>query len=61
MFGGCLASGHENLNFWALNIDKLSWHVVKPKKGGFIPEPREEHTACVHESYMVIYGGFERG
>lgn len=60
LFGGCLASGHENQNLWALNIDKLQWHIVKPKKG-FVPDSREEHTACEFDGYMVIFGGFERG
>ena len=26
-----------------------------------MPDPREEHTACAFDGYMVIFGGFERG
>ena len=30
LFGGCLASGHENRELWALNVEKLQWRVIEP-------------------------------
>ena len=30
LFGGCLASGLENNDFWSLNIDKMTWQIIKP-------------------------------
>lgn len=29
--------------------------------GQYWPESRDEHSACVHDGYMIVYGGFERG
>jgi N-acetylneuraminic acid mutarotase len=36
------------------------WKEIVPK-GSFVPESRDEHSAVVHDDYMVVFGGFENG
>ena len=60
MFGGSKASGIENSKFFQYDIRQLTWKEIIPK-GDFIPDSRDEHSACVHDGYMVVFGGFEKG
>lgn len=61
MFGGSRASGAENDQFYCFHIDKKTWEQLKPKAGKYWPESRDEHSACINNNHMVIFGGFERG
>lgn len=61
LFGGSRENGEENRHLFQLNMEKLSWSIVKPKSGGFIPESRDEHSAVVSGQSMIVFGGFERG
>jgi N-acetylneuraminic acid mutarotase len=65
LFGGVTAGGKDNLDMYSLDLSKFLWQLVKPKpafgKVTNLPGPRDEHTACVFEDNMIVFGGFSSG
>lgn len=63
LYGGSKASGEENENLFSFDVSKLLWKTIKPVQGdnGFIAKSRDEHTTCIHDGKMWVFGGFDRG
>ncbi len=41
----------------ALTGDHQSWRVVATSSSPHVPCPRERHTAVVHDTHMIVFGG----
>jgi hypothetical protein len=64
LFGGS-GGALDNTTFYKLDLNKYVWTVVKPKahendKNHF-PNTRDEHSCCLYNDSMVIFGGFHEG
>lgn len=55
IFGGVTATGQKLNDLWALNVSTETWAEVESI--GLTPRCRFCHSACVHGSVMVIFGG----
>jgi len=61
LFGGNMANGEANEKLYALNMNSLTWEIIKvnSENGVFT---RDEHTANIHtDDKMYVFGGFEKG
>lgn len=62
LYGGLTDGGQENMDMYSLELKKFLWQLVKPKPANGklenLPGPRDEHSACVFEDNMIIFGGF---
>ncbi|KAL6758234.1 hypothetical protein V8C86DRAFT_2601400 [Haematococcus lacustris] len=59
IFGG--NDGERALNdVLFLELEKLSWTLL-PVHVGALPEPREDHVACILSKYLIVSGGTTQG
>jgi N-acetylneuraminic acid mutarotase len=55
VFGGVNVTGEKLNDLWALKASTATW--TKIQSVGMTPRPRFCHSACVHGSVMVVFGG----
>lgn len=55
VFGGVNVTGEKLNDLWALNAHTTTW--TKVQSMGVPPRARFCHSACVHGSVMVVFGG----
>ena len=64
LFGGSHTLD-SNKTFYALNLQKMQWEVVRSRgannDSSNIPEAADEHTAVVSDDNMILFGGFVMG
>ena len=58
LFGGS-NSAIENKNLYTLDFKQYKWEIFNTR--GDVPFSRDEHSAVIYESSMVIFGGFVKG
>ncbi|XP_014272328.1 uncharacterized protein [Halyomorpha halys] len=60
VFGGEIGfSACNEAPLWVYNIKNNSWKKVRSCKAATVPKGRRGHTALVHRSTMIIYGGYQ--
>jgi hypothetical protein len=68
LFGGSNLES-ENHKFFALDLNQFIWNIVNPTVSihisiiiqGVKPVTRDEHTANLWDTKMVVFGGFVLG
>lgn len=55
VFGGVSITGEKINDLWTLNAETATW--IQVQSLGVAPQPRFGHSACVHGSVMVVFGG----
>ncbi|XP_014242265.1 uncharacterized protein LOC106662584 [Cimex lectularius] len=59
VFGGEVGfSACNEAPLWVYNVKNNNWRKVRGGKGATVPKGRRGHSALVHRSTMVIYGGY---
>lgn len=59
LFGGT-DNSIENSNTYILDLEARTWTVKLPDAPG-LPPPIDSHSSVVHESRMIVFGGFIGG
>ena len=65
LFGGS-DGAVDNNTFFKLDLNKYIWSEVKQKQYSKeelhnFPNTRDEHSCCLYNDSMVIFGGFHEG
>ncbi|XP_073969434.1 uncharacterized protein isoform X3 [Rhodnius prolixus] len=59
VFGGEVGfSACNEAPLWVYNVKNNNWRKVRGSRGAMLPKGRRGHSALVHRSTMVIYGGY---
>jgi hypothetical protein len=63
LYGGSKSNCETNEKMYCLDMrsSPFKWDIVEPMPLGEIPKTRDEHSACVYDGSMVIFGGFVNG
>lgn len=64
LYGGSIGLSSNSV-FYALDLTKLIWETIRTKPYQNLeennPQPRDEHTAIIHDEQMIVFGGFVDG
>ena len=58
LIGGLDGVGNNNPNFYSLDMNTFKWTKIEADEA---PEPRDDHSICVDEDKLFVFGGFVSG